>query len=96
MKYRIKTTNRFDKQLKRCEKRGYDMHLIFNAMRLLAQNGSLPKEYLPHPLKGDREPQGRVPVPRPAKQQNNLSASLPWNGRWGFFISNFLINQKKQ
>ena len=29
------------------------------------------------------EPQGRVPVPRPAKQQNNLSASLPWNGRWG-------------
>jgi hypothetical protein len=32
-----------------------------------------------------KEPQGRVPVPRPAKQQNNLSASLPWNGRWGFF-----------
>ena len=32
------------------------------------------------------EPQGRVPVPRPAKQQNNLSASLPWNGRWGFFL----------
>ena len=30
------------------------------------------------------EPQGRVPVLRPAKQQNNLSASLPWNGRWGF------------
>ena len=30
------------------------------------------------------EPQG--PVPRPAKQQNNLSASLPWNGRWGFFL----------
>ena len=57
MKYRIKTTNRFDKQLKRCEKRGYDMHLIFNAMRLLAQNGSLPKEYLPHPLKGDRKGQ---------------------------------------
>ncbi len=45
MKYRIKTTNRFDKQLKRCEKRGYDMHLIFNAMRLLAQNGSLPSKF---------------------------------------------------
>ena len=30
------------------------------------------------------EPQG--PVPRPAKQQNNLSASLPRNGRWGFFL----------
>jgi hypothetical protein len=25
-------------------------------------------------------------APRPAKQQNNLSASLPWNGRWGFFL----------
>jgi hypothetical protein len=36
--------------------------------------------------KMEREPQGRVPVPRPAKQQNNLSASLPWNGRWGFFL----------
>ena len=47
MKYRIKTTNRFDKQLKRCEKRGYDMHLIFNVMRLLAQNGSLPSKIPP-------------------------------------------------
>ena len=28
---------------------------------------------------------GRV-APRPEKQQNNLSASLPWNGRWGFFL----------
>ena len=28
-----------------------------------------------------RESQGRIFAPRPAKQQNNLSASLPWNGR---------------
>ena len=28
--------------------------------------------------------EGRIFAPRPAKQQNNLSASLPWNGRWGF------------
>jgi len=28
MKYRVKTTKRFDKELKRCEKRGYNMHLI--------------------------------------------------------------------
>ena len=32
----------------------------------------------------DEEPQGRIFAPRPAKQRNNLSASLPWNGRWGF------------
>lgn len=57
MKYRIKTTNRFDKQLKLCEKRGLDMHRIFDAMQLLSQNGSLPKEYRPHPLKGDHKGQ---------------------------------------
>lgn len=44
MTYKIKTTNRFDKQLKRCEKRGYDMHRIFDAMRLLAQSGTLPAQ----------------------------------------------------
>ena len=57
MKYRIKTTNRFDKQLKLCEKRGLDMHRIFDVMQLLSQNGSLPKEYCPHPLKGDHKGQ---------------------------------------
>lgn len=57
MTYKIKTTNRFDKQLKRCEKRGYDMHRIFDAMRLLAQFGTLPAQYRPHPLKGDHKGQ---------------------------------------
>lgn len=57
MKFRIKTTKRFDKQLKRCEKRGYDMHLIFDAMCLLAQSGKLPATYHPHPLKGDHKGQ---------------------------------------
>lgn len=50
MKYRVKTTKRFDRQLKRCEKHGYDMHLIFDAMRLLAQSGKLPAEYRPPPF----------------------------------------------
>ena len=41
-----------------------------------------------HQFKKDlRRTAGTVPVPRPAKQQNNLTASLPWNGRWGFFLS---------
>ena len=57
MKYRVKTTKRFDKQLKRCEKRGYDMHLFFDAMRLLAQSGKSPAEYRPHPLKDDHKEQ---------------------------------------
>lgn len=57
MKYIIKTTNRFDKQLKRCEKRGYDMRRIFEVMSLLAQSGTLPAQYSPHRLKGDRKGQ---------------------------------------
>ena len=32
MKYIIKTTKRFDKDLKRCEKRGLNMHHIQEAM----------------------------------------------------------------
>ena len=36
------------------------------------------------------EPQGRVPVPRPAKQRNNLSASLLVSGTVRlFYMSNF-------
>lgn len=50
MSYIIKTTKRFDKQLKRCEKRGLDMHLIQEAMLLLASTGTLPTKYRPHKL----------------------------------------------
>ena len=57
MKYKIKTTKRFDKELKRCEKRGYNMHLIFDAMQLLAATGTLPAQYRPHRLSGNRQGQ---------------------------------------
>jgi len=50
MKYRVKTTKRFDKELKLCEKRGYNMRLIFEAMKLLADTGTLPAQYHPHKL----------------------------------------------
>ena len=39
MKYAIKPSKRFVKDLKRCEKRGYDMRLIKEAMVLLAETG---------------------------------------------------------
>jgi len=55
MTYRIKTTKRFDKELKRCAKRGYNMHLIFEAMQLLATTGTLPIKYRPHKLVGLKE-----------------------------------------
>ena len=57
MKYEIKTSTRFKKDLKRCAKRGLDMHLIYDAINLLATTGTLPAEYKPHPLKGDHKGQ---------------------------------------
>ena len=57
MTYRIKTTKRFDKELKLCEKRGYNMQLIFKAMQLLAATGTLPAQYRPHKLSGNLQGQ---------------------------------------
>ena len=53
MKYAIKPSKLFVKDLKRCEKRGYDMRLIKEAMVLLAETGTLPATYHPHKLSGD-------------------------------------------
>ena len=50
MKYAIKPSKRFEKDLKRCEKRGYDMRLIKEVITLLAETGSLPATYRPHKL----------------------------------------------
>ncbi len=52
MAYTIKISNRFRKQFRLCMKRGLDMNLINEAMRLLAANGSLPAQYRPHKLSG--------------------------------------------
>ena len=50
MGYKIKTTKRFEKDYKRCIKRGLDMTLIQHAMRILQETGTLPKTYRPHKL----------------------------------------------
>ncbi|MBR0201970.1 MAG: type II toxin-antitoxin system YafQ family toxin [Bacteroidaceae bacterium] len=52
MAYIVKISNRFKKQFRLCMKRGLDMNLINEAMRLLAANGSLPAQYRPHKLSG--------------------------------------------
>ena len=57
MKYKIIPSKRFEKDMKRCQKRGYDMQLIKDAIRLLAETGTLPSEYNPHQLHGDRKGQ---------------------------------------
>ena len=48
--YQINYSNRFNKDLKRCMKRGLNLKLIKDAIDLLAEKGSLPQEYRPHKL----------------------------------------------
>ena len=51
--YNIKYTSRFNKDLKRCAKRGLDIQLIKTAVELLASSGALPPQYRPHKLQGE-------------------------------------------
>ena len=51
--YTIKTTGQFKKGVMRCQKRGYDMGLLREALKTLAETGTLPESYLPHKLTGD-------------------------------------------
>ena len=55
--YQIDYTKRFEKDLKRCRKRGLNLQLIHHAISLLAANGTLPAQYHPHMLSGKRERQ---------------------------------------
>lgn len=57
MTYCIKTSKRFEKDLKLCQRRGLNMKLVFDAIELLRTTGKLPKEYQPHRLKGQRKGQ---------------------------------------
>lgn len=51
--YQVVYTNAFKKDTKRCQKRGYDLELLKEAIRILAKNGQLPTTYRPHKLSGD-------------------------------------------
>ena len=55
--YSISYTHQFKKDLRLCEKRGLEIQLILNAVKILEATGTLPKEYLPHRLKGIRKGQ---------------------------------------
>lgn len=55
--YTIKFTGEFKRQMKMCERRGYDMELLREAIRILSTEGKLPEKYLPHRLHGDRQGQ---------------------------------------
>lgn len=48
--YQIDYSNRFNKDLKRCMKRGLNIKLIKEAIDLLADTGKLPQKYRAHKL----------------------------------------------
>ncbi len=53
MKYIVKSTARFQKDLKRVQKRGYDISLITNIIKQLANGESLPEKNKDHALSGN-------------------------------------------
>ena len=57
MKYTVKISNQFKKDFRRCIERGLNMQHITDAMDLLADTGTLPAQYRPHRLSGNRQGQ---------------------------------------
>lgn len=52
MTYNLKPTTQFKKDVKLCNKRGYDMDLLKKVLKLLETGKPLPEKYLDHPLSG--------------------------------------------
>lgn len=53
MKYTVKPTSKFQKDLKRIQKRGYDLNLIKAVILTLAEGDVLDQKYKDHSLSGD-------------------------------------------
>ena len=51
--YTIKPTTRFQKDLKRIQKRGYDLSLLTGVIKTLASGDPLPEKNRDHQLSGD-------------------------------------------
>lgn len=53
MKYQVIWSTKFKKDYKLAMKRGLDINLLDTAITILAETGTLPEEYLDHPLSGN-------------------------------------------
>ena len=51
--YTVKPTTKFQKDLKRIEKRGYNINLLTTVIKILAAGETLDKRYEDHALKGE-------------------------------------------
>lgn len=53
MKYTVKPTSKFQKDLKRVQRRGYDLSLLADIIKSLANGEALPEKNKDHNLQGD-------------------------------------------
>ncbi len=53
MKYTVKPSKRFSKELRKAEKRGYNIDLITKVIKILAEGKPLPPKYKDHALTGN-------------------------------------------
>ncbi len=53
MKYNVKTTKKFEKDLKRIKKRGYNLSLLADVIKKLANGENLPAKNKDHELSGN-------------------------------------------
>ncbi len=53
MKYNIRPTTKFQKDLKRVQRRGYDLSLLTDIIKKLADGEPLPEKNRDHSLSGD-------------------------------------------
>ncbi|MCD4713709.1 MAG: type II toxin-antitoxin system YafQ family toxin [Clostridiales bacterium] len=53
MKYTIKPTTNFQKDLKRIQKRGYNLELLTEIIKIIANGEELPIKYRDHNLSGN-------------------------------------------
>lgn len=51
--YNIRPSTKFQKDLRRIQKRGYNISLLTNVLSLLALGEALPAKYKDHPLAGN-------------------------------------------
>ncbi len=51
--YAVKPTTKFQKDLKRVQKRGYDLSLLTDIIKKLAMGQALPQKNKDHPLSGN-------------------------------------------
>ena len=48
--YTVRTTQLFDRNVKRCKQQGRNINLLKEVVDLLEENGCVPEEYKPHML----------------------------------------------